>query len=65
MWIDGEYGRIGAALTALIGCGFSIYLTYRELFTIHAICQWCVASAVLMTLLAIACTMRLLRAAPE
>ncbi len=37
---------------ALVGFGFSLYLTYRELFSIHAICQWCVASAVLMTFLA-------------
>ena len=36
---------------ALIGFGYSLYLTYLELFTIDAICQWCVASAVLMTLL--------------
>jgi uncharacterized membrane protein len=40
----------GAGL-ALIGFGFSAYLTYRELFTIEAICQWCVLSAVLMTIL--------------
>ncbi|HEX5713391.1 MAG TPA: vitamin K epoxide reductase family protein [Solirubrobacterales bacterium] len=36
---------------ALGGFGFSIYLTYLEIFTIEAICQWCVASAVLMTVL--------------
>ena len=36
---------------ALVGFGFSAYLTYLELFVIDAICQWCVASAVLMTLL--------------
>ena len=47
--------------TALVGFGFSAYLTYRELFSIHAICQWCVASAVLMTLLAIVTVWRLLR----
>ena len=34
-----------------MGFGFSAYLTYLELFVIDAICQWCVASAVLMTLL--------------
>jgi uncharacterized membrane protein len=37
-------------LLALVGFGFSAYLTYLELFTIDAICQWCVASAVLMTM---------------
>ena len=36
---------------AAVGFGFSLYLTYLELFVIDAICQWCVASAVLMTLL--------------
>lgn len=33
---------------ALVGTLFSGYLTYLELFVIEAICQWCVASAVLM-----------------
>jgi uncharacterized membrane protein len=28
--------------------GFYIYLTYLELFVIDAICQWCVASSLLM-----------------
>jgi uncharacterized membrane protein len=57
----GEAARMAAALFALVGFGFSMYLTYRELFTIDAICQWCVASAFLMTGLAIVCTWRLLR----
>jgi uncharacterized membrane protein len=57
----GEVARMVAALTALVGFGFSLYLTYRELFTIDAICQWCVASAILMTGLAAVCTWRLLR----
>jgi len=30
---------------------FSAYLTYVELFLIHAICRWCVASAVIVLLL--------------
>ncbi|HWH93729.1 MAG TPA: vitamin K epoxide reductase family protein [Baekduia sp.] len=59
--VPGEAARMVAALTALVGFGFSVYLTYRELFTIDAICQWCVASAVLMTGLAAVCTWRLLR----
>jgi uncharacterized membrane protein len=59
--VDGELGRMAAALTALVGFGFSMYLTYRELFTIDAICQWCVGSAILMTGLAVVCTWRLLR----
>jgi uncharacterized membrane protein len=50
--VPGEAGRLGGALMALIGAGFSVYLTYVEIFQIDAICQWCVASAVVMTALA-------------
>jgi uncharacterized membrane protein len=52
----------GYVLT-MIGFGFSVYLTYREVFTIHAICTWCVASAIVFTLLAIVGTVRAVRAA--
>ena len=55
--VPGDAGRFGGFLTALIGFGFSLYLTYLELFVIDAICQWCVASAILMALsLAVAAT---------
>ena len=43
--------RLGGFAVALGGFGFSVYLTYIEIFKIEAICQWCVASAVLMTIL--------------
>ena len=56
-----ELARAAAFGIALIGFGFSAYLTYRELFTIKAICQWCVASAVLMTALTVLTAIRLLR----
>jgi uncharacterized membrane protein len=62
LFVDREEALIAGALTALVGFGFSAYLTYRELFTIDAICPWCVASAVIMTLLAIVTVARLLRA---
>jgi uncharacterized membrane protein len=64
VFIRGELGRIAGFAIALIGFGFSMYLTYRELFTIKAICQWCVSSAVLMTLLAILTAVRVLREDP-
>ena len=38
-------------LVAATGLLFSIYLTYLELFRIHAICQWCVVSAILVTII--------------
>ena len=47
--VRGDAGRFSGLLLAAIGFGFSVYLTYLELFVIDAICQWCVASAVLMT----------------
>jgi uncharacterized membrane protein len=34
----------------VLGVAFSAYLTYLEAFVIHAWCQWCVSSAVLMVL---------------
>jgi len=42
--------RLGGFLFTLGGFGFSIYLTYLEIWKIEAICQWCVANAVLMTI---------------
>jgi uncharacterized membrane protein len=61
LWIRSELARAAGFGIALIGFGFSAYLTYRELFTIKAICQWCVASAVLMTALALTTAVRFIR----
>lgn len=36
---------------ALAGVAYAAYLTYIELFVIDAICQWCVSSAVITTLI--------------
>jgi uncharacterized membrane protein len=36
---------------ALFGTLFSIYLTYLEIFVIHAVCVWCLSSAVIITAL--------------
>jgi len=43
--------RITLALAALstAGLGFTLYLTYLELFVLHAVCRWCVASAAVIT----------------
>ena len=62
--IPGETAATAAAGMALIGLGFSAYLTYREVFTIEAICIWCVASALLMAALAVVTVLRLARQAP-
>lgn len=37
------------ALLSGIGVLFAVYLTWLELFVIHAICRWCVGSAVIIT----------------
>jgi uncharacterized membrane protein len=46
-----ESRRLSEILVGLTGWGvlFSCWLTYLELFSIHAICQWCVVSAILAT----------------
>jgi uncharacterized membrane protein len=64
LFVPGDLGRLAGAAIALSGFGFSLYLTYREIFTIKAICQWCIGSAVLMTLLAGLTVARLLKAEP-
>ena len=44
---------------SLIGVLYSVYLTYLELFVIAAICPYCVASAVIVTLIFILAIFRL------
>jgi uncharacterized membrane protein len=61
VFVPGDNGKLAGAVLSLSGFGFSAYLTYRELFTIDAICQWCVASAVVLTALAALTVWRLLR----
>jgi len=43
--------RVGALLATLATAGFAftLYLTAIELFVLHALCRWCVVSAVIMT----------------
>jgi uncharacterized membrane protein len=49
--LRGDGARMGGFVIALAGFGYSVYLTYLELFVIDAVCQWCVGSAILMTIL--------------
>lgn len=44
---------------------FTGYLTYLEFFVIHAICRWCVASAVLITVLFVVSVLELRRPQAE
>jgi len=58
---EGESTRLATMAFTVMGFGFSVYLTSRELFSIHAICPWCVSSAVMMTLLTGMAVWRFLR----
>jgi uncharacterized membrane protein len=59
--LRGEGARLAGFALGLIGFGYSVYLTYLELFVIDAICQWCVASAILMTVLFALSAIRMVR----
>ncbi len=58
---DREETRLATLGLTLIGFLFSGYLTYRELFSIHAVCEWCASSAVIMTVLMVGSVTRYLR----
>jgi uncharacterized membrane protein len=58
---EDELARTAAAGLAIVGLAFSAWLTFVEVFKLHAICIWCVGSAICMALLAILTTARLLR----
>lgn len=64
LFIRNDLGRAAGFGLALVGFLFSAYLTYREIFTIKAICQWCVSSAVIMTILVILTGIRAVRSEP-
>lgn len=61
---DREETRLATLGLTLVGVGFSGYLTYRELFSIHAVCEWCVSSAVILTLLLIGAATRYVLGSP-
>ena len=60
--LPGPVGRALGLFTALVGVGFSAWLTYAEVVLIEAICAWCVTSAVLITLALILTAVRAARA---
>ena len=61
---DGEAWRTAGAFLSLAGLAFSGWLTYVEVGVLHAICIWCVGSAICMALLAALTIYRVLEA-PE
>lgn len=62
---EGETSRFATLALTIGGFGFSAYLTYRELFSIHAVCEWCASSAVIMTILMLLAVWRFLRGSPD
>ncbi len=60
-FMRGEFGRLSGLLVAATGVVFSAYFTYLEVFVIGAVCQWCVASALIMTSAAIVAAVRFTR----
>jgi uncharacterized membrane protein len=52
-----ESRTVSLLLLGVAGTGvlFSAWLTYLELFEIHAICQWCVVSAIIVTVIFFVC----------
>jgi uncharacterized membrane protein len=63
--LPGPVGRALGLFTALVGVGFSAWLTYAEVVLIEAICAWCVTSAALITLALILTAVRAARAGSE
>jgi len=54
-----QYSQYIVFGTSLFGFLFSLYLTYLELFVLHTICQWCILSAICMTVVFIVTIIRL------
>ena len=61
---ESEWTRLATLALTLFGFGFSAYLTWQETFTIpgHPIyCEWCVGSAIILTVLLVLALIRYLR----
>lgn len=57
--------RLATLAITLVGFSFSAYLTYREKYSIHHWCEWCLSSAGVMTLLFLGSIARYLRGDPS
>jgi uncharacterized membrane protein len=56
-----ENSRLATMALTFVGFAFSAYLTYRELFSIHAVCEWCATSAAILTVMMVLSVWRFLR----
>lgn len=50
-FVETRWAGLSLLLASLIGFGYSAYLTYIEAAVLHEWCQWCVVSAIVMTLI--------------
>lgn len=48
-----DNARVALFFISAIGVAFSAYLTSIEAFVLHQYCEWCVLSAILITLIAV------------
>ncbi|MBP9676943.1 MAG: vitamin K epoxide reductase family protein [Anaerolineaceae bacterium] len=60
-----EYQNLMLFGISFAGFLFSLYLTYLEAFVIRAFCQWCVLSAIAMTVIFITTIVRLVVKSPS
>lgn len=60
LFLRGDLRKLVTAALSVGGFLFSAYLQYRSIFSIEATCQWCLASALIMTGLAIVTVWRAL-----
>lgn len=58
--VRGQVAAVAGVCVAVVAVLFSTYLLVAQLFLIHAVCQWCVASDVIVTILTVLCTWRFL-----
>lgn len=63
--IVAEYVDLMLFGLSLAGFLFSLYLTYLEAFVLHAYCQWCLLSAICMTVIFITAISRLVVKSPS
>lgn len=50
-WESARWPALFLLVLTAGGVAFTVYLTWIELFVLHAICRWCVGSAVIIVLL--------------
>jgi len=56
--------RVAGATAAVVGVLFAAWLLYAQIALIHAICQWCVSSDIVISLLVVATVWRAIERDP-